>query len=68
MYADDTTVFCIGPSQDIACKLLNCALEELFTCMWSVNNRLAPSPGKCEVMPTFQSSAYWSTADWQLHF
>ena len=48
MYADDTTVFCIGSSQDVACNLLNCALEELFT--WCVNNRLTPHPGKCEVM------------------
>ena len=31
MYADDTTVFCTGSSWDIACNLLNCALEELFT-------------------------------------
>ena len=48
MYADDTTVFCIGSSQDVACNLLNCALEELFTC--SVTNHLTPHPGKCEVM------------------
>ena len=48
MYADDTTVFCIGSSQDVACNLLNCALEELFT--RCVNNRLTPHPGKCEVM------------------
>ena len=48
MYADDTTVFCIGSSHDVACNLLNCALEELFT--WCVNNRLTPHPGKCEVM------------------
>ena len=31
MYADDTTVFCTGSSQDVACNLLNCALGELFT-------------------------------------
>jgi len=33
MYADhdDTTVFCIGSSQDFTCNLLNCTLEELFT-------------------------------------
>ena len=31
MYADDTTVFCIGLTQDVACNLPNCALEELFT-------------------------------------
>ena len=48
MYADDTTVFCIGSSQDVACTLLNYALEELFT--WCVNNRLTPHPRKCEVM------------------
>ena len=48
MYADDTTVFCTGFSQDVACNLLNCALEELFT--WCVNNRLTPHPGKCMEM------------------
>ena len=45
MYADDTTVFSTGSSQDVACNLLNCALEELFT--WCVNNRLTPHPSKC---------------------
>ena len=48
MYADDTTVFCTGSSHGVACNLLNCALEELFT--WCINNRLTPHPGKCEVM------------------
>ena len=48
MYADDTTVFCTGSSQDVACNLLNCALEELFT--WCVNNHLTPHPGKCKVL------------------
>ena len=48
LYADDTTVYCIGSTQDVACNLLNCALEELFT--WCTKNRLPPHPGKCEVM------------------
>ena len=48
MYAYDTTVFCTGSSQDVACNSLNCSLEELFT--WCVNNRLTPHLGKCDVM------------------
>ena len=48
MYADDTTVYCIGSTQDVTCNLLNCALEERFT--WCTKNRLTPHPGKCEVM------------------
>ena len=48
MYADDAALFCIGSSPDVACNLLNCALEELST--WFVNNSLTPLPGKCEVM------------------
>ena len=54
MYADKTTVFCIGSSQDIACNLLNCALEKLFT--WCVNNHLTPHPGKCKVMSLSKAS------------
>ena len=48
MYNNDTTVFCIGSTQDAACNLLNGALQELFT--WRINNRLTPHPGKCEVL------------------
>ena len=55
MYADDTTVFSIGSSQDVVCNLLNCALEEFYT--WCVNNRLTPHPGKCEVMLLFKARA-----------
>jgi len=66
MYADDTTVFCIGSSQDVACTLLNYALEELFT--WCVNNRLTPHLQVRDNV-TLQSSAYWFAAchlHWQV--
>ena len=48
MYADDTKRFCIGSTEDVACNLLNCALEEIFT--WCTRSRLTPHPGKYEVM------------------
>ena len=41
MYADDTTVSCIGSTQDITCNLPNCALEELFTWPRFLESRLA---------------------------
>ena len=37
MYADDTTVYCIGENVDQAIGQLNKALEELYT--WCPNNR-----------------------------
>ena len=48
MYADDTIIYCIGDSADIAIAQLNKALNEL--CIWCLNNRLTPRPGKSEVM------------------
>ena len=48
MYADDTTIYCIGDSVDIAIAQLNKALNELY--IWCLNNRLTPHPGKSEVM------------------
>ena len=45
MYADDTTVYCIGGENvDQAVVQLNKALEELYT--WCLNNRLTPNPKK----------------------
>ena len=45
MFADDTTVFCVG---DSAVAQLNKALHEVST--WCQNNQLSPHPGKSEVM------------------
>ena len=48
MYADDTTVFCLGHTADEAIANLNKALQELYT--WCLVNRLTPHPGKSEAM------------------
>ena len=48
MYADDTTVYCIGDNGDVAVSLLNRALTELYE--WCLINRLTPHPIKCEAI------------------
>ena len=48
MFADDTTVFCIEDSADLAIAQLNKALHEVYT--WCQNNQLTPHSGKSEVM------------------
>ena len=48
MYADDTTVYCVGNNGDEAVLLLNRALSELYE--WCLINRLTPHPKKCEAM------------------
>ena len=44
MFADDTTVFCIEDSADLAIAQLNKALHEVYT--WCQNNQLTPHSGK----------------------
>ncbi|PFX14301.1 Tyrosine kinase receptor Cad96Ca [Stylophora pistillata] len=46
MYADDTTLFCIGDTVDIVIAELNAALKELE--LWCLRNQLLPHPKKCE--------------------
>ena len=48
MYADDTTLYCIGDSIDAVIFQLNKALQELL--YWSRTNSLVPHPMKCEAM------------------
>ena len=48
MYADDTTLYCIGDSIDKVISELNKALEELL--YWCKTNSLVPHPKKCEAM------------------
>ena len=48
MFADDTTVFCIGDSADMAITQLNKALQEVY--IWCLDNQLTPHPGKSEAM------------------
>ena len=48
MYADDTTLYCIGDSIDAVISELDKALEELL--YWCKTNSLVPDPKKCEAM------------------
>ena len=48
MYADDTTIYCIGETADMAVAQLNKALDKIYK--WCLKNRLTPHPGKNEVM------------------
>ena len=54
MYADDTTIYCIGESVDSVTNTLNNALKELED--WSSKNNLVPHPKKCEAMVLLRSS------------
>ena len=46
MFADDTTIYCIGTSADEATAQLNLAMHELYS--WCLANKLKPHPGKSE--------------------
>ena len=48
MYADDTTIFCIGQLADSAIALLNKTLQEVY--QWYLANRLTPHPGKSKII------------------
>ena len=48
LYADDTTMYCVGESVDQGTATLNKALEELA--LWCKHNSLVPHPKKCEGM------------------
>ena len=48
MYADDTTVCCIGPNVDEVMSSLNKTMEQVL--MWSVKNQLTIHPIKTEAM------------------
>ena len=48
MYADDTTVYCIGPNVDLVMSSLNKTMEQVL--MWSVRNQLTIHPIKTEAM------------------
>ena len=54
MYADDTTIYCIGESVDSVTNTLNNALKELED--WSSKNNLVPHPKKCEAMMLLRGS------------
>ena len=48
LYADDTTMYCVGESVDQITTTLNKALEELV--LWCKHNFLVPHPKKCKGM------------------
>ena len=48
MYADDTTIYCVGESVDKVTAMLNKTLDELAH--WCKHNSLVPHPKKCEGM------------------
>ena len=48
MYADDTTLYCVGETADLVIDQLNKALREFY--IWCLNNRLTPHPSKSEVI------------------
>ena len=48
MYADDTTLYCVGKNFDQVCSQLNNILEQLL--LWSTMNKLCIHPVKSEVM------------------
>ena len=48
MYADDTTIYCIGNTVDEVSAPLNQSLIELYT--WCAKNKLTPHPKKSECM------------------
>ena len=71
MYADDTTLFCIGRTVDEVIKSLNLALHELYT--WCIIYKLTPHPKKSEALlnsrtsfvgPLFSVSLGKSTIKW----
>ena len=48
MYADDTSIYCIGENADVAVAALNNALLEVQR--WCIENRLTPHPTKSEAV------------------
>ena len=54
MYADDTTVYCVGKTIDEVSAALNQSLKELYA--WCVKNRLTPHPKKSECMLIYRGS------------
>ena len=48
MYADDTTIYCIGKSFDEVCLKLNKVFDELR--LWSLKSKLSIHPIKTEAM------------------
>ena len=50
MFADDTTIYCVGTSADKATAQLNLAMHELYS--WCLSNKLTLHPGKSVIFPS----------------
>ena len=57
MYADDTTLYCIGRRADEIIKSLNLALRELYT--WCITNKLTPQKERSTA--NFKNIIKWVT-------
>ena len=57
LYADDTTVYCIGPTVDHVLSSLNKTLKQIF--MWSNRNHLTIHPIKYDIE---KICVYWTSA------
>jgi hypothetical protein len=59
MYADNTTLYVIGPTVDIVTFRLNKVLGKFYN--WCTFNSLIPHPGKTEYMLIGKKKIHWST-------
>ena len=48
VFADDTTIYVVGPTVDIVTSRLNEIFRKFWD--WCINNSLSPHPGKTEFM------------------
>lgn len=58
MYAENTTVYSIGPNVDLVMSSLNKTMEQVL--MWSVRNQLTIHPIKTEAMIIRKTSFCWA--------
>ena len=64
LYADDTTMYCVGESGDQVIATLNKALEELA--LWCKHNSLVPHPKKCEGNDPQTKPFHWSLRQFKI--
>ena len=63
LYADDTTMYCVGESVDQVTTTLNKALEELA--LWCKHKSVLPHPQKCEGMILKRNHFYQSLREFK---
>ena len=64
MYADDTTIYVVGPTSDTAATILNTSLKRLYD--WCHFNLLTPHPEKTEFMLKRLQKFHWPTTGDQI--